>query len=226
MSPIIQVSNSVTDSFDCHAIPTTPESYWDQFSENQRLFGTTSTFDPSLSAYTTPLVLDSLTPEQIAKAEELSKIMLPSEKLAAGEHACTYCGSTFNSTDQLVDHIKSILLEEEIAAAITKCEVSGIKSILKRKSWIVVQESLPHGLVSQIEGLYKRPITSSTNLQSIVDCIRQSQSSDEVREYLLKELVCLILSLSTFTQSDKRIKKSSTPIATVTGTSTEAGKSQ
>jgi hypothetical protein len=55
---------------------------------------------------------------------------------------------------------------------------------------------LPHGLVSQIEGLYKRPITSSTNLQSILDCVRKESVDDDVRDYLVREVICVVLAAS------------------------------
>lgn len=175
------------------SIPTTPESpsYWNQFEENQRLFGTTSTYDPSMSAYTTPLVLDSLTPEQIAKADELAKISLPSEALAVS--ACPYCDTGFDAEKGVVDHFISVLVGDNTCC----CSDEGckaLKALVRRKSWIVVQETLPSGLVSQVEALYKRQITSSTNIQMIIDAV--TASSAESKEYLLSELVSLVVSLA------------------------------
>jgi hypothetical protein len=193
-TPLLHVSADACHDVDYlgTTIPTTPESYWDQFTENQRLFGTTTSFDPSLSAYTTPLILDSLTPEQIARADELSKIQLPSENLK--ESKCMYCQQNFENLDELVEHVM-----RQLEIEVDECHVGAtrnLKSILKRKSWIVVQESLPHGLVSQIEGLYKRPITSSTNLQSILDCVRKESVDDDVRDYLVREVICVVLAAS------------------------------
>lgn len=176
------------------AIPTTPESHWDQFSENKRLFGTTSSYDPSMSAYTTPLCVDSLTPEQIAKAEELSKVSLPSEKLSSTfsfPHDCPFCSQSLCSIEELIDHAERVINEQSDIC--TDEGSKALKGALKRKSWIVVQESLPAGLVSQIQGIHKRQITSSTNMQSILDSISKSdQLTEDVRFHLHREIVCAI----------------------------------
>jgi hypothetical protein len=175
-------------------MPTTPEGYWDQFDENRRLFGTTSTWDPSMSAYTTPLVIESLTPAQIAKAEELARVPLPSERLESTR--CTFCSASFANTSALIDHVRSMVLKV-LANEEGCCEEAArtLKSILKRKSWIVAQETLPVGLVSQIESLYKRQITSSTNLQMMLEAVRDtSDAKDDTKTYLLNELVSVVLS--------------------------------
>ena len=183
------------------SIPRTPEPYWDQFGENQRLFGTSSTYDPSMSAYTTPLVLESLTSEQIAKAEALAKIPLPSESLS-NEKCCTYCNTDFGSQKGLIDHFLKL-----VSSAPGVCSAEGmkaIKSILRRKSWIIVQESLPNGLVSQIEGVYDRPISSSTNIGMIFESIDSIKDNADLREYLLNELACLTIQLTSSSSEKKQ----------------------
>ena len=200
--PSIKTSLYDMDSSLSPQIPRTPESYWDQFSENQRLFGTTSSYDPSMSAYTTPLCVDSLTPEQIAKADELAKVSLPSEKLSLSERfplVCPFCSSNLETFEDLISHAERVISSdgqdhEQI------CSEEGLKALkgaLKRKSWIVVQESLPAGLVSQIQGIYKRQITSSTNLQSILEAIGKSdQLAEDVRSHLHKEILSLVTGLA------------------------------
>ena len=180
--------------------PSTPEAYWDQFDENRRLFATTSTYDPSMSAYTTPLAMDSLTAAQIAKADELSRIPLPSEAANAAGLAkpCQYCHIDLSSMEAVAAHLKaSLSLPSRVAT--DKCSEEGtkaLKSVLRRKSWIVVQETLPNGLVSQVESLYKRQITSSTNLQMIIDAIVAAEDvAEDTREYLITELICLVVPL-------------------------------
>ena len=190
------IATSLYDSDQSHSpqIPTTPESYWDQFSENQKLFGTTSSFDPSMSAYTTPLCVDSLTAEQIAKADELAKVCLPSEKLSESESfpiGCPFCSKTMSDMDGLIHHAECAIDGQQDVCS--EEGVKALKGVLKRKSWIVVQESLPAGLVSQIQGIYKRQITSSTNMQSILESISKSdQLTEDVRSHLHKEIVCTI----------------------------------
>lgn len=199
MVPVMPPTAPVEDFL----IPTTPESpsYWNQFEENQRLFGTTSTYDPSMSAYTTPLVIDSLTPEQIAKADELAKISLPSQALALS--ACPYCDTGFDSAKAVVDHYISVLVGDNTSCGCSDEGRKALKALVRRKSWIVVQETLPTGLVSQVEGLYKRQITSSTNIQMIIDAV--TASSTEFKEYLMSELVSLVVSLaSQQTPSDRK----------------------
>lgn len=123
-----------------------------------------------------------LTVEQELKSEALSQISLPSERLQGTQ--CQYCKKALHCG----------------VTPVCCDEISEAKNaVAKRKSWIIVQESLPPGLVSQIEGLYKRPITSSTNIQTMIENCTASQSVDEeTRTYLLKELDALVL-LSTRT---------------------------
>jgi hypothetical protein len=185
---------------DLMAIPRTPEPYWDQFGENQRLFGTSSTYDPSMSAYTTPLVLESLTHEQIAKAEALSKIPLPSESLG-NEKCCTFCHTDFGNRKGLVDHFLKLITSSSEESVCSSEGLKAIKSILRRKSWIIVQESLPSGLVSQIEGIYDRPISSSTNILMIFESIGSIQDNLELKEYLLDQLCCLAIQLAVSSSS-------------------------
>lgn len=175
------------------AIPTTPEGHWDQFDENMRLFGTTSTFDPSMAAYTTPLALDSLTEDQIRRAEHLSKIPLPSEKLCSA--VCSYCMHSFAIPSNLLNHLKnsilSILRDQDELPESECCENSkSLRSVLKRKSWITVQETLPPGLVSEIESLYERQVTSSTNLYMIANSLVSAASADR----LLSEIAAIVAS--------------------------------
>lgn len=182
-------------------VPSTPEPYWDQFDENQRLFGVTTTYDPSMSAYTTPLAVDSLTEEQIAKAEMLSRIPLPSEKLrsaATTSSCCVFCEKCFDDLTQMISHFRELIFLVLLSEGSAECSgTAQMKALLKRKSWIVSQEALPNGLVSQIESLYKRQISSSTNLQMIIDSVRSSDSiSEDTREYLITELICLIIDLA------------------------------
>jgi hypothetical protein len=197
-------------------IPTTPESYWDQFDENKRLFGTKSTYDPSMSAYTTPLVVDSLTEEQIARAEKLSRIPLPSEKFSStsSELTCVFCEKGFKDTSSILGHIRELILVVLLGSATDNEDdncatgVSQVKSLLKRKSWIMLQESLPVGLVSQIESLYKRQVTSSTNLQMILEAVRTGEGvSEDTREYLMNELVSLVAVLLNETRSRDHAEK-------------------
>jgi hypothetical protein len=201
-SHVPAISTTLYDFDQSHSpqIPTTPESYWDQFSENQRLFGTTSSYDPSMSAYTTPLCVDSLTPEQIAKAEELAKVSLPSEKLSQSETfplTCPFCSKTLSDIDGLIDHAECAIHDDHKPVTCTEEGTKALKGALKRKSWIVVQETLPAGLVSQIQGIYKRQITSSTNMQSILDSIDKSdQLSEDVRSHLHKEIVCVVTNIA------------------------------
>lgn len=192
-------------------MPTTPEGCWDQFDENRRLFNTTSTFDPSMSAYTTPLVIESLTPAQIAKAEELSRVPLPSERVG---NACSFCHADFSAPpNSLVDHFLTLVMQV-LAGAESGCsEDAGrtVKSVLKRKSWIVVQEMLPVGLVSQIESLYKRQITSSTNLQMMIESVRDTQECAEaVKAYLLRELVSVVIAQVAAVEPPKPAKPAAT----------------
>lgn len=174
-------------------LPSTPESCWDQFDTNNRLFGTTSSYDPSL--YTTPLVMDNLSPDQIAKAEELSKVALPSQRLDQScqqGSSCPFCKQSFASVPLLIEHCSKILQSAEDSPC-TDEGAKVVRAVAKRKSWIVVQESLPAGLVSQIEGLYKRQITSSTNVQMMVEALQKSADLDEeTREYLVSELAALV----------------------------------
>jgi hypothetical protein len=177
--------------------PTTPESHWDQFSENHRLFGTTSSFDPSLSAYTLPVPTEGLTDEQIKKAEELAHISLPSESLSR-EHFdhCAFCDEAFTSVNELREHLKPALSGTECSnpGSCSEACTKAIMSYMKRKSWILIQESLPHGLVSQIEGIYTRPVTSSTNLHMIREyLIETGDVEEDIREYLLVEIDSLVI---------------------------------
>jgi hypothetical protein len=186
--------------------PSTPESYWDQFDENRRLFGTTSTYDPSMSAYTTPLVMETLTRDQIERAEQLSRIPLPSEKLSKMEQLdCVFCHNGFDSISQLLEHIHDSVLG-------TNSSCSGanqVKTLLKRKSWIVLQETLPSGLVSQIESLYRKQITSSTNLLMIFEAVTACETSQkDEKDYLINELLSLAALVthesSTLSVSDRK----------------------
>ncbi len=195
---IAPISTALEDSVDWSLeLPSTPDAYWDQFSENRRLFGTMSTFDPSLSCYTSPLPIEGLTSDQIRKAEELSRIPLPSEKLQSQNiHSCVYCGCEFENMDKLSTHIRQFLTHSGRSGEEENGDVcfKGVSALLKRKSWIVTQETLPNGLVSQIEGLYTRPVTSSTNLQMITDCVLKSPDvDDETRSYLVNELLSIII---------------------------------
>ena len=151
-----------------------------------------------MSAYTTPLCVDSLTAEQIAKADELAKVSLPSEKLSESESfplACPFCSKTLADLDGLINHAECGINGEQ-----NVCSDEGVKALkgaLKRKSWIVVQESLPAGLVSQIQGIHKRQITSSTNMQSILESIAKSdQLAEDVRSHLHKEIVCAVTGIA------------------------------
>ena len=183
--------------------PSTPESYWDQFDANQRLFGTTSTYDPSMSAYTTPLAMDSLTQEQIERAEQLSRIPLPSEKLSS-QLNCAFCEESFKSIPELLSHIGHLVIGNSREAKDCPGHVQ-IKSLLKRKSWIVLQETLPGGFVSQVESLYSRQITSSTNLQMIFEAVRNASSiPTETKEYLENELVALVAVMASDASSADR----------------------
>ena len=171
------------------AFPSTPEGNWDRHDASKGVEGwdqfahrPASSFDSSY--YTTPLVVDHLTPEQIAKADLLSKVALPSESLGQIT-ACQFCKESFTSMDRTILHFKDALVSDGDSHA-------DLVSAAKRRSWIVVQESLPAGLVSQIDGLYKRPITSSTNLINMIDCVANTTDVDlETKEYLLRELVCV-----------------------------------
>lgn len=186
---------------DGFAIPTTPEGSWDQFDENMRLFGTTSTFDPSMAAYTTPLALDSLTEEQIRRAEDLSRIPLPSEKIR--ETVCSYCFKGFNDPAELLQHLKAsvltILRDKDESFSDSDCSnLKALRSLLKRKSWIVVQETLPVGLVSELESLYDRQVTSSTNLYMIGSALISSEKGipEETRDRLVCEIAAVVASAS------------------------------
>jgi len=187
------IMNSFEDPMG-EGIPTTPEPYWDQFDENQRLFGTTSTYDPSMSAYTTPLVMDSLTADQIARAELLARVPLPSEQLS--ESNCVFCDKCFQDVSGLIPHVRELILQVLLGnlGQDNECEgTAQIRTLIKRKSWIILQETLPAGFVSQIESLYRRQVTSSTNLQMIIEAVRIGEGvSEDTREYLMHELVCLV----------------------------------
>lgn len=87
------------------------------------------------------------------------------------------------------------------------------KALLKRKSWIILQESLPAGLVSQVESLYKRQVTSSTNLQMIMEAVRTGEGvSEDTREYLLNELVCLAAGLAHEAKPDHKPRRRLDPL--------------
>ena len=186
-------------------VPGTPEPFWDQFDENNRLFGISSTYDPSMSAYTTPLALDSLTDEQIAKADQLARIPLPSEKVRGS--SCSFCDKCFDQKVDLISHFQELLFHVLLGQDGSECTgTAPMKALLKRKSWIVVQESLPSTLVSQIESLYKRQITSSTNLQVIIEAVRTSEYPD--RDQLLTELTCLLMGLAGGESKELKHRKS------------------
>jgi len=197
----------LTPSFETDAsfsIPTTPEGYWDQFDENARLFGTTSSFDPSMAAYTTPLALDALTQEQIKQAEMLSCICLPSAKLNSA--VCCYCSNDFFTTNSLIEHVKGGILNL-IKQQGEECSgLKGLKSFLKRKSWIVVQESLPAGLVSEIESLYDRQVTSSTNLFMIAEAVDSSETCGENSKNRLLSEVAAIAAYSAGARAEEPLK--------------------
>ena len=186
-------------------VPGTPEPFWDQFDENNRLFGISSTYDPSMSAYTTPLALDALTDEQIAKADQLSRIPLPSEKVKGS--SCSFCDKCFDQKDDLISHFQELLFQVLLGQDGSECTgTAPMKALLKRKSWIIVQESLPNNLVSEIESLYKRQITSSTNLLMITEAVRASQHPD--RDQLITELTCLLIGLAGGESKELKHRKS------------------
>lgn len=192
------ISTSIDDSVNWSLeLPTTPDSYWDRASENRGMFGGVSSYDPSMPYYTTHVPISGLTSDQIREAEELTRIPLPSGKLSIQPVTeCSFCHEGFKSLEGLKSHLARFLKQSDDTESHDpgdRC-LKGVRTFLKRKSWIVTQETLPNGLVSQIEGIYTRQITSSTNLQMIVDCIYKCAEVDhDTREYLINEFLSIVI---------------------------------
>ena len=168
-----------------------------------------------MSAYTTPLVMDSLTADQIARAELLARMPLPSEKLE--DSSCVFCHKCFADIPLLVAHVRELIMMVLVGHSNeTSLDCPGkaqFKALLKRKSWIILQESLPAGLVSQVESLYKRQVTSSTNLQMIMEAVRTGEGvSEDTREYILNELVCLAAGLAHEAKPDHKPRRRLDPL--------------